>query len=116
MDISSCFQLKEEINKSKQTKDAEASVEGWAEEHERLQKLRPIQSRLDTLKLKEIPAVEEQVAKAETAAMEMKEIAEQVEQKLLRSVYRLLQCLEGFRYSQRSEGRIEGHSGGQGVW
>lgn len=95
--ILSRFQLKEEINKSKQTKDAEASVEGWAEEHERLQKLRPIQSRLDTLKLKEIPAMEEQVAKAETTAMETKEIAEQVEQRLLRSVYRLLRCLEGFR-------------------
>ncbi|KAJ4491459.1 hypothetical protein C8J55DRAFT_421658 [Lentinula edodes] len=74
--------LKEEINKSKQTKDAEASVEGWAEEHERLQKLRPIQSRLDTLKLKEIPAMEEQVAKAEATAIETKEIAEQASDKV----------------------------------
>ncbi|KAJ4482060.1 hypothetical protein J3R30DRAFT_3286505 [Lentinula aciculospora] len=74
--------LKEEINKAKQTKDAEASVEGWEEEHERLQRLRPIQSRLDTLKLKEIPAVEEQIAKAETAATEAKETAEQATEKV----------------------------------
>ncbi|KAJ3995719.1 P-loop containing nucleoside triphosphate hydrolase protein [Lentinula boryana] len=74
--------LKEEIKRAKQTKDAEAGVEAWEEEHERLQRLRPIQSRLDTLKFKEIPTVEDQVAKAEAAAREAKEAADKAAEKV----------------------------------
>ncbi|KAJ3830762.1 hypothetical protein F5880DRAFT_1619864 [Lentinula raphanica] len=69
--------LKEEIDRAKGTKEAEASVEEWEEEHERLQRLRPIQSRLDTLKFKEIPTGEEHAAKAETAVREAKEAADE---------------------------------------
>jgi len=50
----------------------------WQDELERLQKLRPVQSNHDMLKLKEIPSLEEQIKQQESNYPEISSEVEQV--------------------------------------
>ncbi|KIK52043.1 hypothetical protein GYMLUDRAFT_372486 [Collybiopsis luxurians FD-317 M1] len=93
--------LREEIRKAKNSKDAKVlqeEVEGWKDELARLQALMPVQVKLNTLKLKEIPESEEEVAKIEAKASDYKEEAEKASEKLatLKSELREIQAVREY--------------------
>lgn len=58
-------------------KDAE-DLDGWQEELEMLQTLRPIQALRDQMKVKEIPELEKQIKKHEESLPRLSSDAEQV--------------------------------------
>lgn len=58
-------------------KEAKEALEDWEHEVARLQGLRPIQVTLNTLKLKDIPELEEQVTKCEAAVDKARDAADE---------------------------------------
>ncbi|KAE9395078.1 hypothetical protein BT96DRAFT_163110 [Gymnopus androsaceus JB14] len=100
--------LKEEIKKSSNSKAKEAKdhVEDWEEEVARLQGLRPTQVTLDTLKFKDIPETEEQVAQCETAVEEARDAADRASSKL-ETIKGELQDVQSLRESGKTIARLQ---------